>query len=221
MIDLDLNSGSFVTLPAVGGQTVDYTGVYQSPTFNIDMPLDLGETQEVWIRFHAGPIMQHLEIVDSDPVSLPNEGVIFDVSGVGDSSVNFEITMSGATGSYRQDLTTDVNVADQDVLGALGGPEPFVGGVRLGEFSSSFPNDPARIAGIPLDATQKTLSFQDVHLTLFNAGPNPIRVTALSFYALSNVVRIGESAVVPEPTSLFTWGGLIGIAGLVSSRRWA
>ena len=44
-IVFDLNDGTFVTLPATGGQTVDYTGVYQSPTFDIvDMIVNGGET---------------------------------------------------------------------------------------------------------------------------------------------------------------------------------
>jgi len=212
-ITFDLNNGTFVDLPPVGSQTTTYEDVYQSPTFDINETIAPGQSINIMFEFATGPIEQNLIISDSAAFSLPNEGVIFDIFGTGNSDVNFQIDFLGATGSYRSSITDEIQVNDETVLAALGGPEPFSGGARLGEFFDTFPNDPARFNGIALDATQETLMFDGLNLNLFNGGASDITVSNLTFLAVAN-----EVAIVPEPSSLLLFGGLSFVA-VVSRRR--
>ncbi len=198
-IVFDLNDGGFVTLAQVGDQPNDYTGIYQSPLFDVqDVTIAGGQTANFDFVFHSGTVAQFIRLIDVGG-ALPNEGVIFDVFGSGDSTVNPIINLTGATGSYRQDLSTNVDVTNAILLAYAGASEAFAGGIRIGEFSSSFPNDPSRFAGVALDVTQSSLLFRDLHLEIFNQGPNEITISSLSFQAIGSDVQVGG---VPEPGSL-------------------
>jgi len=213
-IVFDIYSGSFVTLPATGLQTTDYTGVYQSPTFNVAATIAPGATAIFAIQFTGGG----LRVSDNAAFHLPTEGVIFRAAGTGTAVVNPVIRVLNATGSYRQDATTDVDVVDQTLVDYLGAVEAFNNGIRTGFFSADFPNDPTRAAGVGLDITQFSLMFLGVQLELFNGGPNPISISQISFQAVGSAVEI---VGVPAPSALplLALGlGLIGF-GLVARRR--
>ncbi len=213
-IIFDLTDGTFITLPVAGGQPYSYTGVYQSPTFAIDVSISGGQTATFDFIFNDGSLNQFIRLTDNNNNALPNEGVIFDVQGTGSSTVNPVVNLTGATGSYRQDISTNVAVVAATVLSYAGASETFFDGIRIGEFNASFPNDPARFFEVPLDVTQFSLLFNDLHLEIFNQGPDSISLTALSFQAIGNIVEIGST---PTPATLALFG--LGLAGLGWSRR--
>jgi|GEM_PF-6932511 len=200
-------TNTFVTLPATGSQTADYTHVYQSPTINFSTPemIAAGGTTVFHIGFNGGRII----LTDSNPADIPNEGVIFDVFGSGIANINPVIRFSEATGSFRGPSDPPTFVSNQTITTYQGADEAFNGGIRVGEFSSTFPNDPALFAGIARDVTDQTLSFGDVELEIFNQGPNTISVSSLFFFGIGNTVQI---AAVPIPPALFLFvSGLVGL----------
>jgi hypothetical protein len=212
IISFSLGSGTFVTLPAVGSQATDYTGVYQSPTFNVSTTINPGQSATFDLVFNDGG----LRISDSSPVSLPNEGIIFSAIGSGLALVNPVIRVLNATGSYRVDATTDTNVSNATLDDYLGAGEVYNNGIRTGFFSGAFPNDPSRFAGVGLDLTQFSILFLGVEFEIFNAGPNAISISQLSFLAVGNTV---EAVPAPAALPLLCLGlGLIGVA-LVTRRR--
>ncbi len=137
--------------------------------------------------------------------------MIFEVVGLGSANVNPVIRFSEATGFFRGFSDPVQDIVNQTIITYQGAGEAFRNGIRVGEFSSVFPNDPAVLAGVARDVTNQTLSFGDVELELFNQGPNPITVSTLSFLAIANTVQ-----AVPEPSSLLLFA--IGIAGLTGRR---
>ena len=211
---LDLNDGSFVTLPQVGGQTIDYTGIYASPTFDLGgVVIGPAGTLNVWINFLPG---QSLTLTDAADNGVPQEGILFDVVGSGNTTVNPIIRLSGATGIYRTSSTDSAVVNDEEVFAYLGSGEAFQDGTtRFGEFSSDFPNDPAFVFG-GRDIVNDSLSFTGVHLEIFNQG-SEMTVDQLSFLAVGNTVT-ANTEPIPEPSTFLLFGS--GLAGLLGWQRW-
>ncbi|WP_145285862.1 hypothetical protein [Pirellulimonas nuda] len=218
-IDFDLNDGQFVTLPATGSQATDYLGVYQSPTFVLNKSILPGESLKIWLNFQDGGNAQRLHLDEGGASTLPNEGILLELAGIGQSQINFDVQIGGATGSYRTNISDNEQVVNAQRLAALGGPEPFDDGARLGEFSADYPNDPARFSGIALDLTQEAISFTSLHIDLFNAGTEEITLSELVFLGVANEVSISTAHAIPEPYSVLTWLGLAATGALVRGRR--
>lgn len=201
-------TNTFVTLPATASQSVDYTNIFQSPSINFSTPetISPGTSTVFNIGFNGGRLI----LTDSNPADIPNEGVIFDVLGLGSSNINPVIRFSQATGSFRGPSDPPTTVSNQTITTYQGAGEAFNSGIRVGEFSSAFPNDPALFAGVGRDVTDQTLSFGGVELEIFNQGPDSISISSLSFLGVGNTVQI---AAIPVPPALFLFlSGLIGLA---------
>ncbi len=201
-------TNSFVTLPATGSQLFDYTNIYQSPVISFSTPeiIAPGTNTVFLIEFGGGRIILN----DSSPAGAPNEGVIFDVSGAGTANLNPVIRFSEATGSFRGPSDPPIIVSNETITTYQGVGEAYSNGIRVGEFSSDFPNDPALFAGVGRDVTDQSISFGGVELELFNQGPDAISISSLSFLGVGNTVQI---AAIPIPSALLLFlGGLAGLA---------
>ena len=201
-LNYDLNSGSFVTLPATGSQATDYTGIYQSNSLSISESVLPASTFFLTIDFLPG---QSLTVSD-DAASVPQEGVLFDVFGTGSSNINAIIRLRGATGEYQFPSGTFTPVTDAEVFAHFGPVEQaFNDGARIGSFSAAFPNDPAVFPG-DFDVTNSSLSFTGVELEIFNSGlGSTISLDTATFFAVGNTVT---RVPAPGPTALLGLGFL-------------
>lgn len=207
----DLNAGSFVTLPATGSQSGDYSGVYQSGSIAINETVLPATTFVLTIDFLPG---QSLTVADNATASVPQEGVLFDVFGTGVSNVNPIIRLRGATGDFRGISGVSMPISDQNVdahFGPVG--QAFNDGIHVGAFSDLFPNDPAVLPG-GFDVTNTALDFTGIELEIFNSGLGAsIRLDTATFFAVGNTV----SAAVPVPAPLVLLA--LGLAGIRLARR--